>query len=94
MDLAKSIKNTGKEEVIIKSIVWNTIIGEFLKEKNIDITEYLVSISINKKTISVKTFNPLINSELLFIENKIKEESIKKITKLGLKFCDFEIKFI
>lgn len=94
MDLGKSIKNAWREEVVIKSIIWNTIISEFLKEKNIDITEYLVSIILKKNTIFIKTSNPLINSELLFLEDKIKNESLKKITKLWLKFCDFEIRFV
>jgi hypothetical protein len=33
-------------ETIIKSIIWNNIIDLFKTEKNIDITSYLISITI------------------------------------------------
>jgi hypothetical protein len=46
MDLQKSINRLGKTEVIIQSIIWNTIIEIFKNRKNIDITSYLVSIKL------------------------------------------------
>jgi len=93
MDLGKAIKSIWREEVIIKSIIWNTIISEFKNEKWIDVTPYLVSIRLKNKVVFIKTTKPLINSELLLIEKEIKENSLKKISKLWLKFWDFEIKF-
>jgi hypothetical protein len=35
-----------KREVFMKSFLWNCIIDTFKNEKNIDITQYLVSITI------------------------------------------------
>jgi hypothetical protein len=35
-----------KQEVFIKSTIWNSIIEVFNDEKNIDITDYLVSIQL------------------------------------------------
>jgi hypothetical protein len=35
-----------KQEVILKSILWNTIIEYFLSEKNINFEEYLKSIQL------------------------------------------------
>jgi hypothetical protein len=35
-----------KQEVFIKSTMWNSIIEVFNIEKNIDITDYLVSIQL------------------------------------------------
>lgn len=93
MELANTIKETWRKELIIKSIIWNTIISEFLKYKNIDITSYLTSIRLKTNIVFVKTNNPLINSEILLIEREIKDLSSKKISKLWLKFWDFEIKF-
>lgn len=93
MDLGKAIKNVWREEVIIKSIIWNTIIWEFKKARGIDITSYLVSIRLKKNIVFIKTTKPLINSEILLFEKEIKEESIKKLSRLWLKFWEFELKF-
>jgi hypothetical protein len=35
-----------KQEVFIKSIMWNTVIEVFKTEKNIDITSYMISIQL------------------------------------------------
>jgi hypothetical protein len=37
---------SSKREVFIKSFLWNSIIEIFKSEKQIDITDYLVSITI------------------------------------------------
>jgi len=83
-----------KQEVFIKSTMWNSIIEVFKKEKNIDITDYLVSIQLRWKNILVKTNKPIFKSELMILDNKIKELFSKKILKIGIKFIDYEIKYI
>jgi hypothetical protein len=35
-----------KKELFIKTSIWNSVIEVFKSEKNIDITEYLISIQI------------------------------------------------
>lgn len=92
LKLSESLKKSWREEVIIKSIIWNTLIWEFQEKKEIDITSYLISIRLKKNIVFIKTTKPLINSEILLIEKQVKEKSIKKISRLWLKFWDYEIK--
>lgn len=83
-----------KQEVFIKSTMWNSIIEIFKTEKNIDITSYMVSIQLRWKTILIKTNKPIINTEALNYDDKIKQLFSEKIKKLWIKFYDFEIKYI
>jgi len=79
---------------IIKSIIWNNIIDLFKREKNIDLTPYLISITLKQKTIFVKTNKPIISTELLNIDDKIKNIITIKLKKLWINFYDFNIKYI
>lgn len=83
-----------KREVFIKSMMWNSIIECFNEEKNIDITNYLVSIQLRWNTILVKTNKPIINTEALIIDDKIKKKFKEKIIKMWIQFYNFEIKYI
>lgn len=83
-----------KQEIFIKSTMWNSIIAVFLTEKNIDITSYMISIQIRWKTILIKTNKPIINTEALMLDDKIKELFSEKIKKMWIKFYDFEIKYL
>ena len=83
-----------KQEVFIKSAMWNSVIDIFKSEKNIDITSYMVSIQLRWKTILIKTNKPIINTEALILDDKIKELFSDKIKKLWIKFYDFELKYI
>lgn len=83
-----------KQDIFIKSTMWNSIIEVIKLEKNIDITSYLVSIQIRGKTILIKTNKPIINMEALILDDKIREAFSKKIQKIGIKFYDFEIKYL
>lgn len=83
-----------KQEVFIKSTMWNSIIEVFKVEKNIDITNYLVSIQLRWKTILLKTNKPIINSEALIYDDKIKLLFESKIKKIWIKFYDYELRYI
>ena len=89
-----SSKKNNLNETIIKSIIWNNIIDLFISEKNIDITPYLISITIKWKNILIKTNKPIINTELLILDDKIKNILNEKFKKLWIKFYDFDIKYI
>jgi hypothetical protein len=80
---------THKNPLIIKSIVWNTIIEVFKREKSIDITDKLISITINKNSITVKTQTPLINAELKFLDETIQKEIQNKID-----ITNFQIRYV
>ncbi len=83
-----------KKELFIKTSIWNSIIEVFKNEKNIDITSYLVSVQIRWKTILVKTNKPIINTEALILDDKIRLAFSTKLKKLWINFYDFELKYI
>ena len=93
MLLWDSIRRWWKQDVIVKSIIWNTIIDIFNAEKNIDITSFLSSIQLLWDIVLIKTNKPIINSELIILNKQIKKASVEKLKKLWLKFRDFEIKY-
>lgn len=90
----KLFLNEKKTELFIKTSLWNSIIEVFLKEKNIDMSLYLVSIQIKNQTLLIKTNNPLINWELNLFYDKIISSFHNKIKNIDLKNYDFDIKFI
>ena len=90
----KLFLNEKKTELFIKTSLWNSIIEVFLKEKNIDMSSYLVSIKIKNQTLFIKTNNPLINSELNLFYDKIVSSFKNKIKNIDLENYDFDIKFI
>ena len=94
MEIWNGIRRAWKEDVIIQSIIWNTLISIFKSKKNIDITKYLVSIKLKWENILIKTNKPIINTELYFINEEIKKVSKDKLKKLWLKFVDFDIKYL
>jgi hypothetical protein len=56
-----------------------------------DITSYLVSINVKGNKLIVKTWNPIISTELLNFDGKIKETFKKKIKNLQVNFGDLEV---
>ena len=83
-----------KQEIFIKTIIWNIIIDIFKVEKNIDITQYLVSIKIKWNIIIIKTNKPIINTELLILNTKIKKSFKEKFWMIKININDFEFKYI
>lgn len=86
MELSKS-----KLDLFLKTALWNSIVEIFQNEKNIDITNYLVSINVRENKLIVKTWNPIINTELLNFDEKIKETFKKKTKNLVKNFGDLEV---
>lgn len=82
-----------KEELFLKTALWNSIVEVFKHEKNIDLTSYLVSISIKWKKIIVKTWNPMVNSELLSFDEKIKEVFKEKVKGIWKEFEEVEVRY-
>ena len=81
-------------ETILKSIIWNTLIETFKKEKQIDITSYLESIKLKWKKITIKTYKPIVNTELITLDNKIKKSLTKKLWRLWLELWEYNIVYI
>jgi hypothetical protein len=74
--------------------MWNSIIEVFNIEKNIDITNYLVSIQLRWKTILIKSNKPIINNESLLLDDKIKKEFELRLKKIWIQFNDYILKYI
>lgn len=82
-----------KTELFIKTAVWNSLVEIFKEEKNLDISEFLISIKISKNKILIKTNKPILNSEIFLLSEKITEKIKSKLKKTDFSF-DFELKFI
>jgi len=93
MKVGDSIRRKWREDTVIQSIVWTSIIEVYKKKKQIDITPYLDSISLSGNTILVKTKNPIVNTELSNIVSEIQEVSQKRLLKIGVKLIGIKIKF-
>jgi len=89
MDLGNAIKRAGRDDITIRSVIANTVTQ--LYSRNIAIT----SVKVSGKTILVKTWNPLINSELQMMKWEIESLSREKLQKMGI-ILDIEtvIKFL
>jgi len=83
-----------KQEVFIKSTMWNSIIEVFKIEKNIDITDYLVSIKIKSNNVFIKVNRNIIINEALLLDDKIKEQFEIKLKKIGITFSNYNLKYI
>lgn len=93
MQIWEALEWKKKQNVVIKSIIWNTIIDIFKQEKKIDITPYLTSVTIKWNVVLIKTKKPIINTELNAIHDIIKNKLSEKFKKMWIKFFDFEIKY-
>jgi len=91
--LLKSLNKSWKQEQVIKSIIWNSIINDFKNKKNIDITSYLISIKLMGETIMLKTNKPIINAELLNIEKELIENIITKLNNIWINIKIIKFRF-
>ncbi len=94
MDLGDSLKNMWNRNTLITSVVTNIIKDVFRKQKNIDISDYLKSVSIVSNVILVKTSNPMMNSELLLLADKIEFSCKTSLDNMGLDIGELKIKYI
>ena len=91
--LIKSINQTWKQEQVVKSVIWNSIISDFKEKKHIDLTPYLISIKITNNTVFIKTSKPIINQELVNINDFLEKNVILKLSKLGFKYDKIKIRY-
>ncbi len=94
MEIKGNLWNKITSTLLIKSIVWNSIVECMKKEKNQDITSYLTSVNVKWNVFLIKTQNPLINGEIQMIENILKWEIKKKLQMVGVPFNEFEIRYL
>lgn len=82
-----------KEEIIMKSLLWNSVVEIFATEKQIELTEKLISIKKSGNIFRITTNNPLLNQEFLFLDDKIKHLFHKKLTKIGINLENIQVKY-
>ncbi|MBW7954526.1 hypothetical protein H3C61_01810 [Candidatus Gracilibacteria bacterium] len=90
--LIKSLNKTNKEDKIISSIIYNSIINDFLNIKKIDIKGKIISIKLNKNIILLKTNSPILNSEILTIKNILIQNIKTKLDNINYKIINLDIK--
>lgn len=93
MKIWDSIRRKWREDAVIQSIIWTSIIEVYKEKTWIDVTPYLESISLSGKTILIKTKKPIINTELSNIIPDISAVYTKRLLKMGIKIMDMKLKF-
>ncbi len=89
MDLWNALKRAWRDDITIRSVIANTIAQ--LYSRKVTIT----SVQLSGKTILVKTWNSLINSELQMIRWDIEQESKNKLSHMWIFLNkDIVIKFL
>lgn len=91
--LVKSLNKTWKQETVINSLAWNSLISTFKEIKNIDITHYLISVKIKNDVIFIKTSKPIINSEIDIISDKYLENITTKLNSIWYSFKELKIRY-
>ena len=76
MDLGNALKRAGRDDITIRSVIANTV--QEIYPRSITIS----SVQIRGKTILVKTGNPLINSELNMMRQKIQDSCFIKLKSI------------
>ncbi|MCP4524160.1 MAG: hypothetical protein GY828_08130 [Candidatus Gracilibacteria bacterium] len=84
MKITQNLLSQQKQEAIIKSLLWKTVIDIFQKKKQFDITESLVSVKIVGKKFTLTVNNPLLVHELHMLEKEISTLFIQKLTNVGI----------
>lgn len=91
--LVASLNKTWKQEQILSSIIWKSIVEDFQEIKKIDLNPYIVSVKINKNIITVKTLKPIINTELSNIEWQLRENISMRLKKIWVNIVNIQLKF-
>jgi hypothetical protein len=91
--LVKSLNKTWKQNQIISSIIWKSVVNDFLELKNINIHEYIISIKVKQNKIVIKTQKPILNTELLQIKDILERNISKKLNSIWIKILHIELSF-
>jgi len=68
MDLGTTLADSGNRNTLITSLISKIVWDIFMEHKNIDITTHIKSISVLENVVLIKTWNPMMNGELLYSE--------------------------
>ena len=93
MDIWASILRTGRQDVVITSVLKNTIIDIFKSEKNIDISDQILALKYTPRSITIVTQKPIINAEIVMLESNIKKSFLAKLEKMGIDIWQVVLKY-
>lgn len=94
MDLENTVKQSWRQEAIIKSLVWNAVVEVFKEKKEIDISQYLWSIQLKQKKIYIKTTKSIIKTEMMLYDDTIQKKIEEKFKKIWIRSDKVEIIYI
>lgn len=89
--LLKSLGKTWKQNQVLSSIIYKSIIYDFLELKKIDISSYIISIQLRENIIILKTNKPILNSEIKHIEAFLIQNIDKKLQKIWIHLKQLEL---
>lgn len=89
--LLKSLNKTGKQNQILSSIIYKSIINDFLEIKKIDITPFVISIKLNENIIFLKTNKPILNAELINIQDILLKNINSKLSTIWMKIQNIQL---
>lgn len=89
--LLKSLIKTWKQNQVITSIIFKSIIDDFLRIKKIDISEFLISIQLKWNLIILKTNKPILNAEIMMIQDVLVKNITQKLENIGVKIKELQI---
>lgn len=86
MNLSFSLEKSGRKDMVMRSIISN-VCKEIYKEKRKRDIE-IHAVKIQGKKITVSTWIPLLNSELMMLSWEIKKASCEKLWKLWIRISE------
>lgn len=89
--LLASLNRSWKIEQVKSAVIFDSIIKCFLEKKSFDIKDYLISVKLIWNNLSIKTNKPIINSEIITIEDYLKNQIILKLNKIWIKQKEIKI---
>lgn len=91
--LATALSKSWKQDQVISSIIWKTVVSEYKTIKNIDIHPFIISVRVWDTSTVIHTGKPILNTELYLLvdvfENKVQE----KLTKIWIHKKNLKIRF-
>ena len=94
MEINKSINHKNLDEIVLKSLIYNSVFEIYFDKKNVDLKPYFVSVKILWNRIIFKVSKTIIRNEINLFRDEITESIQNKLQKIWIKFYDFELKFV
>ena len=86
MEIINSLLQSGKSENVLKSLAWKSVCDIFSqKHPQTKISDFLISIRLQKKSLRIKINKPLLVSECQILQSSIQEDFSQKAKKLGFQ---------